>query len=86
MEEFANVSATKCIEIDTFLGSPHVTTYLKRNWFTYAELWVNFGRNFYHCSSETKSKAERYLSERVEAEGEAQTSIKFCVLLYMHKG
>lgn len=61
-EEFLNVSAKKCSEIDNFLDSPHVTTYLKTNWFTYAELWVNFGRTFYHCSSETNNKAERYFT------------------------
>ncbi|KAL0969910.1 hypothetical protein UPYG_G00234410 [Umbra pygmaea] len=60
-EEFLNVSAKKCSEIDTFLGAPHVTTYLKTNWFTYAEVWVNFGRTFYHCSSETNNKAESVL-------------------------
>ena len=60
-EEFLNVSAKTCSEIDTFLGSPHVTTYLK-TWFTYAELWVNFGRTFYHCSSETNNKAKRHFT------------------------
>ncbi|XP_041955135.1 uncharacterized protein LOC121714054 [Alosa sapidissima] len=59
-EEFLSVSAKKCSKIDTYFGSTHVTTYLKTHWFPYAELWVNFGRTFFHCSSETNNKAERF--------------------------
>ncbi|KAJ8333966.1 hypothetical protein SKAU_G00412850 [Synaphobranchus kaupii] len=62
-EEFLSVSAKKHSEIDTYLGSTHVTTYLKTPWFTYTELWVTFGRTFFHFSSETNNKAERPIRE-----------------------
>ncbi|KAF4114010.1 hypothetical protein G5714_004233 [Onychostoma macrolepis] len=59
-EEFNNTSARKCEELDTCLGSSHVSTYLKNQWICLGELWSNFGRSFYHHNSETNNKAERF--------------------------
>ncbi|XP_050961127.1 uncharacterized protein LOC127162370 [Labeo rohita] len=59
-EEFNNTSARKCEELNTCLGSSHVSTYLKNQWICLGELWSNFGRSFYHHNSETNNKAERF--------------------------
>ncbi|XDV16607.1 hypothetical protein PO909_016249 [Leuciscus waleckii] len=59
-EEFNSMSARKCEELDTCLGSSHVSTYLKNQWICLGDLWSNFGRTFYHHNSETNNKAERF--------------------------
>ncbi|XP_076845646.1 uncharacterized protein LOC143490946 [Brachyhypopomus gauderio] len=59
-EEFNNTSATKCKELDSNLGSAHVSTYLKTQWISCGELWSSFGRLFNHENSETNNKAERF--------------------------
>ncbi|RXN05596.1 NXPE family member 3-like protein [Labeo rohita] len=59
-EEFNNTSARKCEELNTCLGSSHVSTYLKNQWICLGELWSNFGQSFYHHNSETNNKAERF--------------------------
>lgn len=58
-EEFNSMSSRKCEELDTCLGSSHVSTYLKNQWICFGDLWSNFGRSFYHHNSETNNKAER---------------------------
>ncbi|XP_026076677.1 uncharacterized protein LOC113054993 isoform X2 [Carassius auratus] len=59
-EEFNSMSSRKCEELDTCLGSSHVSTYLKNQWICFGDLWSNFGRSFYHHNSETNNKAERF--------------------------
>ncbi|XP_067260511.1 uncharacterized protein [Chanodichthys erythropterus] len=59
-EEFNSMSSRKCEELDTCLGSSHVSTYLKNQWICFGDLWSNFGRSFYHHNNETNNKAERF--------------------------
>ncbi|XP_048853138.1 uncharacterized protein LOC125721155 [Brienomyrus brachyistius] len=59
-DEFDNTSAAKCKELDSYLGSKHISTYLKNQWISCGELWSNFGRSFNHENSETNNKAERF--------------------------
>ncbi|XP_049329099.1 uncharacterized protein LOC125790044 isoform X2 [Astyanax mexicanus] len=59
-EEFINTADVKCKELDSYLGSSHVTAYLKPQWISCGQLWSNFGRSFSHENSETNNKAERF--------------------------
>nr|XP_055034566.1 uncharacterized protein LOC129422578 isoform X1 [Misgurnus anguillicaudatus] len=59
-EDFIHTSATKCKELDSYLGSTNVSTYLKNQWIPLRELWSNFGRSFNHENCETNNKAERF--------------------------
>ncbi|XP_016359910.1 uncharacterized protein LOC107702182 [Sinocyclocheilus anshuiensis] len=43
-EEFIQTSSTKCKELDSYLGSTNVSTYLKNHWISWGDLWSNFGR------------------------------------------